>query len=193
LLVTLGRFDDAIKEGQRAIELDPLSLIINADLGSTLMVGRRYDEAIAQLRRTLVLNANFSYAHWNLGEALYLKGDVHGAIAEYEKAATLDDDPEVQALLGRAYAETGRKEEALRILARLKDTGQHQYVRSYLFSLIYIGLGDKAAAIDYLDKAREESETPDTTWLKVDPLFDPLRGEPRFAKLVAEIFPTSTP
>ena len=73
LLVTLGRFDEAIKEGQRAVELDPLSLIINADLGSTLMIARRYDDAIAQLRKTLVLDGNFAYAHWNLGEALYLK------------------------------------------------------------------------------------------------------------------------
>jgi TolB-like protein/Tfp pilus assembly protein PilF len=189
LLVTLGRFDEGIKEGQRAVELDPLSLIINADLGSTLMVGRRYDEAIAQLRRTLALDGNFAYAHWNLGEALYLKGDVPAAIAEYEKAAALDNDPQIFALLGRAYAETGRKEEALKILNKLKETGQHQYVRSYLYTLIYIGLGDKATAIDYLEKAREGSETPDTTWLKVDPLFDPLRDEPRFKKLVAQMFP----
>ena len=193
LLVTLGRFDEGIKQGERAVELDPLSLIINADLGSTLMVGRRYDEAIAQFRRTLALDGNFAYAHWNLGEALYLKGDVKDAIAEYEKAAALDNDPQIFALLGRAYAETGRKEEAVKILNKLKETGQHQYVRSYLYTLIYVGLGDKATAIDYLEKAREGSETPDTTWLKVDPLFDPLRDEPRFKKLVAQMFPNDTP
>ena len=189
LLVTEGRFDEGIKEGERAVELDPLSLIINADLGSTLMVGRRYDEAIAQFRRTLTLDGNFAYAHWNLGEALYLKGDVQAAIAEYEKAAALDDDPQIRALLARAYAETGKKEQALEILRKLKETGQHHYVRSYLFSLIYIGLGDKATAIDYLEKAREDAETPDTTWLNVDPVFDPLRDEPRFKQLVAKMFP----
>lgn len=193
LLVTLGRFDEGIAEGKRAVELDPLSLIINADLGSTLMVGRRYDEAIAQFRKTLALDGNFAYAHWNLGEALYLKGDVKGAIAEYEKAAALDNDPQILALLGRAYAETGRKEEALKILDKLKETGQHQYVRSYLYTLIYIGLGDKATAIHYLEKARDGAETPDTTWLKVDPLFDPLRGEPRFKALVAKMFPNNAP
>lgn len=189
LLVSLGRFDEGIREGERAVELDPLSLIINADLGSTFMIGRRYDEAIAQLRRTLALDGNFSYAHWNLGEALYLKGDVKAAIAEYEKARALDDDPEVLGLLGRAYAETGRKEQALEILRKLKETGQNQYIRSYVYSLIYIGLGDKATAIEYLEKAREGFETPDTTWLKVDPLFDPLRNEPRFQQLVAKTFP----
>jgi TolB-like protein/Tfp pilus assembly protein PilF len=189
LLVTLGRFDEAIKEGQRAVELDPLSLIINADLGSTLMIARRYDEAIAQLRKTLVLDGNFAYARWNLGEALYFKGDLGGAIAEYEKAAALDDDPEILALLGRAYAESGQKEKALKILEKLKAAEQQRFVRNYLYTIIYTGLGDKASAIDYLEKAREGGETPDTTWLKVDPLFDPLRNEPRFQQLVAKIFP----
>jgi TolB-like protein/Tfp pilus assembly protein PilF len=189
LLVSLGRFDEGIREGERAVELDPLSLIINADLGSTFMIGRRYDEAIAQLRRTLALDGNFSYAHWNLGEALYLKGDVNAAIAEYEKARALDDDPEVLGLLARAYAETGKREQALEILRKLQETGQNQYIRSYVYSLIYIGLGDKATAIEYLEKAREGFETPDTTWLKVDPLFDPLRSEPRFQQLVAKTFP----
>ena len=189
LLTTLGRFDEAIKEGERAVELDPLSLIINADLGSTFMIARRYDEAIAQLRRTLALDGNFSYAHWNLGIALYLKGDVNAAIAEYEKAAALDDDPYVMALLGRAYAETDKKEKALAILQKLKETGQHQYVRSVAYAIIYIGLGEKATAIDSLEKAREGGERPDTIWLKIDPLLDPLRNEPRFRQLVARTFP----
>jgi TolB-like protein/Tfp pilus assembly protein PilF len=189
LLVTLGRFDEAIKEGERAVELDPLSLIINADLGSTLMIARRYDEAIAQLRRTLALDGNFGYAHWNLGEALYLKGDIPAAISEYEKAAALDDDPQILALLGRAYAETGKREQALEILQKLNEKGQQHYVRKYLYTVVYTGLGDKATAIDYLEKANEDGDTPDTTWLKVDPIFDPLRNEPRFQQLIAKLFP----
>jgi TolB-like protein/Tfp pilus assembly protein PilF len=189
LLVTLGRFDEAIKEGQRGVELDPLSLIINADVGSTLIIARRYDDAIAQLRKTLVLDGNFAYAHWNLGEALYLKGNNNGAIAEYEKAAALDDDPEILALLGRAYAESGQKDKALEILEKLKAAERQRFVRNYLYTIIYTGLGDKATAIDYLEKARDGGETPDTTWLKVDPLFDPLRNEPRFQQLVAKLFP----
>jgi len=189
LLVTLGRFDEAIKEGERAVELDPLSLIINADLGSTLMIARRYDEAIAQLRRTLALDGNFGYAHWNLGEALYLKGDIPAAISEYEKAAALDDDPQILALLGRAYADTGKREQALEILQKLNEKGQQHYVRKYLYTVVYTGLGDKATAIDYLEKANEDGDTPDTTWLKVDPIFDPLRSEPRFQQLIAKMFP----
>jgi len=188
LLVTMGRFDDAIKEGKRAVELDPLSLIINADLGSTLMLARRYDDAIAQLRTTIALDPNFAYAHWNLGEALYLKGDSTGAIAEYEKAASLDNDPEIQALLARTYAETGKKEQALEILRKLSETAHHQFVRGYLFALIYIGLGDKPTAIQYLERCSQERENIDLDWIKVDPLLDPLRGEPQFEALVDKIF-----
>jgi TolB-like protein/Tfp pilus assembly protein PilF len=188
LLVTMGRFDEAIKEGKRAVELDPLSLIINADLGGTLMLSRRYDDAIAQLRSTLALDPNFAYAHWNLGEALYLKGDSTGAIAEYEKAASLDNDPEIQALLARAYAETGKKEQALEILRKLSETAQHQFVRGYLFALIYIGLGDKTTAIQYLERCSQERENIDLNWIKVDPLLDPLRGDPRFEALLDKIF-----
>ncbi len=194
LLVTMGRFDEAIKEGKRAVELDPLSLIINADLGSTLMLSRRYDDAIAQLRSTLALDPNFAYAHWNLGEALYLKGDSTGAIAEYEKAASLDNDPEIQALLARAYAETGKKEQALEILRKLSETAQHQFVRGYLFALIYIGLGDKTTAIQYLERCSQERENIDLNWIKVDPLLDPLRGDPRFEALVQKVIaPKSEP
>ncbi|HEY2143562.1 MAG TPA: tetratricopeptide repeat protein [Candidatus Udaeobacter sp.] len=188
LLVTMGRFDKAIKEGKRAVELDPLSLIINADLGGTWMIARRYDEAIAQLRRTIALDPNFAYAHWNLGEALYLKGDLTGAIAEYEKAASLDSDPEIQALLARAYAETGKKDQALEILRKLNDTAQHQFVRGYLFALIYIGLGDKTTAIQYLERCYQEHENIDLNWIKVDPLLDPLRGDSRFTALVDKLF-----
>lgn len=193
LLVTLGRFDEAVKEGERAIELDPLSLIINADLGSTLMIARRYDEAIAQLQRTLKLDANFAYAHWNLGEALYLKGDIQNALAEYQRADALDDDPEITSLLGAAYVKAGQRDKALACLEKLKQIQTRQFVRNYLFTNIYAALGDNATALNYLEKAADGGETPDTTWIRVDPLFDPLRGEPRFQKLVAKLFPSNSP
>jgi serine/threonine-protein kinase len=152
------------------------------------MVARRYDEAIAQLRRTLLLDSNFVYARWNLGAALYLKGDTNAAIAEYEKAAALDDDPQIKALLARAYAETGRKESALEILNKLEEAGENKYVRNYLYALVYVGLGEKEKAIEYLEKGSDNSESADLTWIKVDPMFDPLRNEPRFRQLVAKLF-----
>src|SRR5438874_1630972 len=186
LLTTVGRFDEAIKEERRAIELDPFSLIINADLGTTLMLARRYDDAIAQLHATLTFDGNFAYAHSMLGCALFLKGDVNAAIAEYEKVRTLIDDCDVLALLGLAYAKTGRKTEAMQLLQELNECGHTHYVRNYVYALMYIALDQKQTAMDYLEKSPEN-------WLRVDPLLDPLRDETRFQKLVARSFPENPP
>ena len=189
LLVALGRFDEAIRENERAVELDPLSLIINADLGSTFMMARRYDQAIAQLQRTLTLDNKFGYTHWNLGEAFYLKGDTAAAIAEYQKARTLDDDPQIVALLGRAYGDTGQKDQALELVRELETRARQQFVRGYLIALVYIGLGDKTKAIDYLEREYENHDNIDTAWIRADPLLDPIRGDPRFEALAEKILP----
>ena len=189
LLVALGRFDEAISENERAVELDPLSLIINADLGSTFMMARQYDQAIAQLQRTLTLDNKFGYTHWNLGEALYLKGDKAAAIAEYKKARTLDDDPQIVALLGRAYADTGQKDQALELVRELEARARQQFVRGYLIALVYIGLGDKTKAIDYLEREYLSHDNIDTAWIRADPMLDPLRGDPRFEALAEKILP----
>ena len=189
LLVALGRFDEAISENERAVELDPLSLIINADLGSTFMLARQYDQAIAQLQRTLTLDNKFGYTHWNLGQALYLKGDTAAAIVEYEKARTLDDDPQIVALLGRAYAETGKKDQALDLVRELEARARQQFIRGYLIALVYIGLGDKTKAIDYLEREYQNHDNIDTAWIRADPMLDPLRGDPRFEALAEKILP----
>ena len=189
LLVALGRFDEAIRENQRAVELDPLSLIINADLGSTFMMARRYDQAIAQLQRTLTLDNKFGYALWNLGEALYLKGDTAAAIAKYEKARSLDYDPQIVGLLGRAYADAGKKDKAMELIGELEARARQQFVRGYLIALIYIGLGDKTKAIDYLEREYLNHDNIDTAWIRADPMLDPLRGDPRFEALAEKILP----
>jgi TolB-like protein/Tfp pilus assembly protein PilF len=189
LLVALGRFDEAISENERAVERDPLSLIINADLGSTFMMARHYDQAIAQLQRTLTLDNKFGYTHWNLGEALYLKGDTAAAIAEYQKARTLDDDPQIVGLLGRAYADTGQKDHALELVRELEARAKQQFVRGYLIALVYIGLGDKTKAIDCLEREYQNHDNIDTAWIRADPMLDPLRGDPRFEALAEKILP----
>jgi TolB-like protein/Tfp pilus assembly protein PilF len=186
-LLYLGRFDEAIAEGKRAIELDPFSPIINADLGQNLYCARRYDEAIAQLRKTLEIDPTFYYAHYNLGNALRLKGDLPAAIAEYTKAQQLSDDLVVPVLLASAKAQLGDKDAAVRLLAELEELSKHRYVLSNWRTLLYLSLGNRDEAIRWLEQAMADHDSFGITMIKVDPLLDPLRGDPRFEALVQKV------
>src|SRR5207245_9853899 len=110
-----------IAEIKRSVELDPLSIINNADLGETYYMAHRYDEAIDQLRKTVEIEPGFYFAHSDLGAALQVKGDLAGALAEYEKARELNDDPYPLAILGNVYAASGRKAEALKIMVQIEQ------------------------------------------------------------------------
>src|SRR5438874_5072867 len=191
-LTALARFDRAIAEGKRAVELDPLSLINNADLGGNVYFNsRRYDEAIAQLRKTMEIDPRFYIAHYYLGQAFQLKGQLTEAIAEYQKAVELNDDPEALAYLGQAYARTGQRDEAQKILARLTEEAKSRYVSGYSMALMFIGLGDKERAIDELERAYREGAANDIITIRVDQMLDPLRGDPRFEALAEKIVPAS--
>src|SRR6516225_111297 len=186
-LTALGRFDEAIAEAKRAVELDPLSPIINSDLGQNLYFARRYDEAIAQLRKTLEIDPTFYYAHYNLGIALQLNGDVPAAIAEYTKAQQLSDDLFVKVLLAAAKAQSGDKDAAMQMLAELEELSQHRYVHAYWRTLLYLSLGNPDEAIRWLEQAIADHEGLIIALIKVDPLLDTLRGDPRFEGLVQKI------
>ena len=188
LLASLGRFNEAIREVKRGLELDPLSLPINGGLGRTYYFARRYDEAIEQLRKTSEMDPGFYYAHWNLGSALAAKGAIGAAIEEYQKARALDDDPFVLGLLGHAYASSGNKIEAEKILNQLKELSKERYVSAYSFALVYLGLGNKEEALHWLEKSYQDRTGNDLVYFRVEPLLDPLRGEPRFEELVTKVF-----
>jgi serine/threonine-protein kinase len=185
-LAKMERFDEAIAELKRAQELDPLSLIINADLGNTYIQARQYDKAIEQLQKTIEMDQSFYFAHWQLGVAHEMKGDFQNAIAEYQKARQLNDDPWVLALLGHVSAAIGRRDEALKILDQLKQISKQRFVHPYGIALVYAGLGEKDQAFQWLEKSYQDHE-PRITRLKVDPLMDGLRSDPRFADLVKRI------
>jgi TolB-like protein/Tfp pilus assembly protein PilF len=191
-LSALGRFDDAIAEGKRAVELDPLSLVINTDLGVDYFYARRYDEAIAQLRKTLEMDPVYYFAYLNLGQALEMKGARDSAIAEYQKARSLNDDPSVLGLLAHIYAVSGNKTEALKILDQLKELSKQRYVAAYSFALLYLGLGDKEEALRWLEQSYQDRAGSDIGYIRVDPLLDPLRGDPRFEALAEKIVPAAT-
>jgi len=188
-LAALGRFDEAIAEGKRAVELDPLSLIINTDLGMTYYYARRYDEAIAQFRKALEIDPNFYFGHLELGETLLAKRAFGEAIDECQKARALNDDPFVLAVLGNAYAVSGNRTDALKILDQLKELSKQRYVNDYSFAIVYIGLADKPEALRWLDQGYEDRAGSDIGWIRVDALLDPLRDDPRFEALAEKIVP----
>jgi TolB-like protein/tetratricopeptide (TPR) repeat protein len=186
-LAALGRFDEAIAEGKRAVELDPLSPVINADLGGSFYFARRYDEAVRQYRKTLEIDPTFFYTHLNLGMVLQVMGDLPGAIAEYGKAKQLNDDPYLSTLYAAAKAQAGDKDAALRMLTDFDEIGQHREVRSFWRALLYLSLNKKEEALHWLEQSFEERDGANISWIKVDPMFDPLRGNPRFETLVQKV------
>ena len=186
-LVMMRRFDESIAEIKRAQELDPLSRIINANLGLHYYYARQYDQAIDQLRKTINLNPDFGLAYFYMGRALSQKGMHKEAIAELQKARELSgEDPETIAELGYAYAVAGRRAEALAVLNELNALSARRYVLPYFIATIYTGLGDKDQAFAWLEKAYEQSH-PGLALVNVDPKFDSLRPDPRFADLVRRI------
>ena len=182
-----GQFDEAIAEIKRGLELDPVSLIINADLGAAFYVARRYGQAIDQLRKTLQLDPNFALAHSFLGMVYEQKGMFEQAIAERQKAVILSAGaPGQLARLGHSYAVAGRRKEAVKILARLKQLSNQRYVRPYDIALMYVGLGETEQAFEWLEKAYED-RTGELVYIDVVHQFDPLRSDPRFQDLLRRI------
>jgi TolB-like protein/Tfp pilus assembly protein PilF len=188
-LLALGRFDESIVEAKRSIELDPLSMINNADFGNDYYYARRYDEAIAQLRKTIEIEPRFYLTHYYLAQALQMKGQLPEAIAEYRKASELDDDPFALALLGQAYARSGQTDDAKKILARLNEEAKSRYVGAYGIGVVFLGMDDKNHAMDELERAYRENDGNDIYNIRVDPLLDDLRGDPRFEALAEKIIP----
>ena len=178
----VGRHEEAILETQRAAELDPLSLIINASYGRAFYYAKQYDKAIEQFRKTIELDPSFVRAHLYLGWTFEAKGMFNEAIAEYEKARALDDSPVISASLAHVLAVAGRKDEAQKLLVELSDLSQRRYVSAYDLALIHTGLGEKDRAFQFLEKAYQERSSA-LSWLRVDARLDNLRSDPRFSDL----------
>jgi TolB-like protein/Tfp pilus assembly protein PilF len=193
-LAALGQFDEAIAEGKRSVELDPLSIVINADLGETFFYAHRFDESVAQLRKTLEIDPTSFYAHYNLGIALQAKGDLSGAITEYEKAKQLSDNPAVATFWAQAKAHAGDKDAARRMLSELDEISKHREVVGYLRALLYLSLNNKDEALRWLEQGYEERDGSNICWINVDPLLDSLHSDPRFEALVQKVIaPKSEP
>ncbi len=181
-LYVIGAMDEALKEHQLAVRLNPVSLISNSDIGDAFYYMRRYDEAIQQYGKTLDLDPNFAVAREHLGKALVQKRMFAEAIAELETATKLEPKPWTFASFGYALASGSRASEAARLIDQLKSQSARQYVSPLGIATIYIGLHKPDLAMDWLEKAYQEHE--DTlVWLKRDPIYDPIRPNPRFQAL----------
>jgi serine/threonine-protein kinase len=190
-LANIGQTDRELAELKRAVELDPLSLIINSNLGVAYIHAGLLDDAIARLRKTIELDGSFYYARYNLAQALELKGAIPEAIAEYQKTVSISDDPVPLGMLGRLYALHGRKEEADKILHQLRQKREQRYTQAYCLALVYVGLADHNEALNWLEEGYREHDGFNIGPIRVDPLLAPLRGDPRFEALAEKVVPAS--
>jgi tetratricopeptide (TPR) repeat protein len=186
-LMYLGRLDEALAEMEYARELDPLSITINANVGFVLYNARQWDRAIEAEQKSLELDPNSPNIHRYLGLALLQQGKYEEALSNLQKAVDLSGaNAEYAAELSYAYAAAGNRVRAQKILADLERRYHREYVPSFSLAVAYTGLGDKAAALARLQIAVDEHSDLIPT-LKVNPLFDTLRSEPRFTELLRRI------
>jgi len=192
LLVFVGRAEDALKEMQRAVELDPLSPVMTTDVNvpyqmrawksSGVEAKTEYDKAIAQCHKALGLDPTFYLPHFVLGTIEVRGPNYAKAIEEFRLAQTMETQPILTAYLGYAYARNGQKDKAMETLEELNQLAGGRFVTPFCQALVYLGLGENSQTIDWLEKAYE-GRSVWVCWLKVDPLFDPLRSDPRFQAL----------
>ncbi len=183
LLAALCRHGEAIAQARQARALDPLSLVINADLGMVLCFARD-PAAEAQLRQTLELDPAFAYARWELGVALQQQGRLDEAITELRLASSMaPDNPVTQAVLGQALARAGQTGEARKILAILEERATREPVEASLFGFLWAGLGERDRAIDCLEEACDQGSRF-VAFLATWSIYDPLRDHPRWPGLL---------
>ena len=185
LLGATGRFEEAIVELKRALELDPLSLLINSNLAAALFNTRQYDNAIEQEQKTLDLDPNFMLAHFQLGFSYIQKAMYKEGTAEFEKAVAISPGNTLALTgLGTAYAAAGRKPDAQKVLDKLNELSKQKYVPAVYRTAIYAVLGEKDKAFEWLEKGYEDRAIYNIKAMAQAPLYDPLRSDPRFADLL---------
>jgi len=193
LLVFVGRAEEALKEMQRAVELDPLSPVMTTDLNvphqmrawksSGVEAKREYDKAIAQCRKALELDPSFYLPHFVLGTIELRAAETDSkAIEEFRVAQAMETQPIIIAYLGYAYARNGQNDKAMETLNELNRLASRRFVTPFCQALVYLGLREDSKAIDWLEKAYQKRSIW-VAWLKVEPMYEPLRSNPRFQAL----------
>jgi TolB-like protein/DNA-binding winged helix-turn-helix (wHTH) protein/Flp pilus assembly protein TadD len=185
LLMILGRHNEGISELKKAEALDPLSLIISADIADAFLIDRRYTASMQQSRRTIEMDPTFAMAHFQFGQALIATRQYDKAIGQLQQAIELSRrNPICTSHLGYVYAQTGRKTESMKILAELENDSGQVYRTASDVALIYTGLNERDQAFAWLEKAYESRFNPS---ILMRPAFDPLRSDPRFQNLLRRL------
>jgi serine/threonine-protein kinase len=187
LLVSQGRIEAALAEARAAAELDPASVSIRRSLGWLNYYARRYDAAEEQLRRALAMDPTSEENHRILGLALTQQGRYDEAVAALREAiAGAAESAYARGALARTLALAGRTAEARRLLAELESEGRSRYVSPVAYATAHIALGDNDEAFGWIERAHAERRGW-LAYLRVEPIFDPLRDDPRFRDLLARM------
>jgi tetratricopeptide (TPR) repeat protein len=182
-LVSMKRHDEAIAEIKKARELEgPLSLSVNTDIGEIYSWAGHYGEAEQYLQNVLQIEPNYAVAHSVLAINLLKQDRVADAVVELEKARVLENAPRILSVLGYAYAVVGESAKARKLIGELNVLAKQRYVSPFSTAIVHVGLGENDEAISLLDLAyQERSDT--MAILKIYPLLDPIRSDPRFMEL----------
>ncbi len=187
VLPTVGLLAEGVAEMRKALILDPLNAIYSRWLSRLLLFGGDCHAAIAQSRKTIDLNADYAYAYLDIGSAHLGLGDAEAALQWFQRGQGLETSVRsYDALIVRALAPLGRHEEAIEILNRLEEESRHHYVRAEILAMAYAAVGDLDRAFDCLERAFQV-RSAGLIYLHVDPGYQPLRPDPRFAQLVERI------
>jgi TolB-like protein/Tfp pilus assembly protein PilF len=186
-LSSLGRSEEALAVAKRALDFDPASPAVSHSLAVQLYLARKFDRATKQAHDTLEMDANFAISYAVLGEVYLSQGRYREGLLVLEKYSALSRSSATSlALLGYSHARLGEPKEALQKIEDLKAASKQSFVPALFVALVYAGLEDQDQAFTWLEKAYEERFNR-LAYLKVEPLWDPLRSDPRFAELLERV------
>src|SRR5262249_8857350 len=186
-LTTMGRFDEGGVALTGALGMDPLAPLPPQNLGLVYYYARRYDLTVSESQKALDLDPNFFFAAVQIGWAYGQQGRYQEAISALLKSRGLPSGfAMATSELGYVYARSGRKAETQKMVEELKDKASHEYIDPYFIAIIYVGLGERGQTFDWLDEAYE-ARSNFLPWVKVEPKFDSLRSDPRYADLVRRL------
>ena len=186
MLGLIGRFDEAIAAEQKALALDPLSPSILIDAVAAFMYSEKTVRALELSRKASELDPTFFFPVMQEGQMALLAGNFPEAIAKFERARTMGAPPFTTAFLAYAYGMSGDRTRAMATLGELRKMSPGGEAAPFNLALVYLGLGDRQRAVDYLEQAYAAS-SQSLVWLKIDPIYDPLRSDPRFIALMKRL------